>query len=39
VRSNSAAIAKLMLEPVNAAFHKHIDPASWAAWGGDFNAP
>ncbi|HET9208318.1 MAG TPA: pitrilysin family protein, partial [Burkholderiaceae bacterium] len=35
-----AAIEKLTLGDVNAAFRKYADPARWSiAWGGDFKAP
>jgi zinc protease len=35
-----AALERLTLADVNAAFRKYIDPARWSvAWGGDFKAP
>ena len=35
-----AAIEKLTLAEVNAAFRKYADPARWSiAWGGDFKGP
>jgi zinc protease len=35
-----AALEKLTLADVNAAFRKYADPARWSiAWGGDFKAP
>ena len=35
-----AAIEKLTLADVNAAFRKYADPARWSiAWGGDFKGP
>ena len=35
-----AAIERLTLADVNAAFRKYADPARWSiAWGGDFKAP
>ena len=35
-----AALEKLTLDDVNAAFRKYADPARWSiAWGGDFKGP
>jgi zinc protease len=35
-----AALERLTLADVNAAFRKYVDPARWSiAWGGDFKGP